>query len=69
VREIEGFEIRDETALQNPARLPRKSRFARNRKKVALLHFAGLVGVFGTALRLNFNKSLRMNKMAMAKKV
>jgi hypothetical protein len=35
VKEIEVFEITDESALPNPARLPRKSRFARNPKKVA----------------------------------
>jgi hypothetical protein len=35
VKEIEVFEIADQTALPNPARLPRKSRFSRNRKKVA----------------------------------
>jgi hypothetical protein len=35
VKEIEVFEIADETALPNPARLSWKSRFARNPRKVA----------------------------------
>jgi exonuclease III len=35
VKEIEVFEIRDETALPTPALLPRKSRFARNSRTVA----------------------------------
>jgi hypothetical protein len=34
VKEIEVFEITDSTTLPNPARLPRKSRFAPNQKKV-----------------------------------
>jgi hypothetical protein len=35
----------------------------------ALLHFGGLVDVFGTELRRSFNQGLRMNKIALAKRV